>query len=444
MLKDLVANLGAGLRSALGLHLATVAWRPRVSSYVGILVLITLLTGWVDYSQPGGDPRFNPFGVVGFSALLFVALLTAVVVSAAQSAYQHLPTLLTASASIFFWYLVFYFTVTRYLAPLLFVDSGWLRVLFLVLAMLLGVVAVRTSFYRPLVRSGALAACSVVLLYWLVSEWYVSTDFFYSYTDEDYERYYNVDPEAVYYRQNHLVGEKIKALAPADPSEAEAYFVGFAGDGDEAIFASEVQYAKQVMDEKFLSAGRSLYLASSFPDIGEEPLANIYNLDAVLQAVAANMNVADDILFLFLTSHGSRDGSIEVSLAPFQMQSLNAPRLRRSLDDAGIQWRVIIISACYSGSFVDALRNDNTVIVTAASAEKASFGCSIDRELTYFGEALFRDALAQESDFLKAVEMARRSVSAREREEGLEPSEPQLIVGAGMLRKLRALGITAH
>ena len=88
-------------------------------------------------------------------------------------------------------------------------------------------------------------------------------------------------------------------------------------------------------------------------------------------------------------------------------------------------------------------KNDNTIIVTAASAEKTSFGCSSDRDLTYFGEALFQDALAAEPDFLRAVESARRIVTAREREEALEPSEPQLIVGAGMLRKLQSMGLTA-
>lgn len=440
--RDLLGNLFAGLRAVLGRPLAAIAWSPRVSSYVGILALCLALIGYSDYSALVGEVRFEAYGLVGLFGLLFIGLLVAVLVSAMQSAYELLPTLLTAIVSLLFWYLVVYLAATHYLMPLLLVTGQWLRWLFPLLALALGFAAIRTSFGQPLLRSYALMGVAVLLLYFFASGWYFSTRLFYSPSPE-FQRYFMVDRESVYYDQAPLVAEKLAQLAQAEPDKAELFFVGFAGNGDEKIFRSEVRYAQSVIERKYLAENRALHLASNFRALESEPLANVYNLQALLQGVAQKMDVADDVLMLFLTSHGSRDGSIDVSLSPFEMQQLEAGYLRQLLDEAGIQWRIVIVSACFSGSFVDDLRNANTLIVTAASAEKASFGCSSDRELTYFGEALFRDALSQESDLISAVEMARRIVSQREREEELEPSAPQLIVGADILKKLQALGLTS-
>ncbi len=94
-------------------------------------------------------------------------------------------------------------------------------------------------------------------------------------------------------------------------------------------------------------------LASDLEKLDEEPLANIYNLQTVLQQLGAQMDVAEDVLFLFLTSHGLRDATIDVSLHPFELAPLSASQLR-----------------------------------------------------TYLGEALFKDAMPQEEDLLAALESA--------------------------------------
>ena len=71
-----------------------------------------------------------------------------------------------------------------------------------------------------------------------------------------------------------------------------------------------------------------------------------------------------------------------------QHNDLRAAELRSILDAAGIGWRVIVISACYSGSFVDELRSDRTLVITASRADRNSFGCSNEADMTYFGRAL--------------------------------------------------------
>ena len=48
--------------------------------------------------------------------------------------------------------------------------------------------------------------------------------------------------------------------------------------------------------------------------------------------------------------------------------------LRETLDKSGIRWRVIVISACYSGSFIPAFTVSDTLIITASAADKTSLG----------------------------------------------------------------------
>lgn len=450
VLAGIAGNLSAGFRIALGQQVDVSAWSARVSSYLGIFVLVLVCLAFDEYSRLGGfvgdvngigtTIRFNRYGLVGNASLLAIAMLFAVLVCAMQSAYQRLPVFLTAAASLLFWYALVYICVGNYLRPALFLEGTGLQWLFPFFAVALGLAAVKASFQRALVRSYLLAGAGVLLVFFLSSSWYISTSLFYA-PSPDYQRYANIDSESVYYRQHSLVENKLESVVQGDPKKSELFFVGFAGNGDEGVFRSEAAYAQAVVAKKYSGEDYALRLASNLDTLEDEPLANVYNLRAVLAGIAEKMNVGDDVLMLFLTSHGSRDGSIDVSLAPFEMQDLYATALAQMLDEVGIQWRIVIVSACFSGTFIDALRNANTLILTAASAEKTSFGCSSDRELTYFGEAFFGDALAAENDFIKAAEAARRSVSKREREEGLEPSQPELIVGSDILKKLESLGL---
>jgi hypothetical protein len=100
---------------------------------------------------------------------------------------------------------------------------------------------------------------------------------------------------------------------------------------------------------------------------------------------------------------------------------------------------VIVISACYSGGFIELLRDPQTIVVTAAAADRTSFGCSNDRDLTYFGEAFYRDALPTARSLRAAFDAAKAAIAARERREHVTPSNPQAYFGAKMEAKLAAM-----
>jgi hypothetical protein len=92
------------------------------------------------------------------------------------------------------------------------------------------------------------------------------------------------------------------------------------------------------------------------------------------------------------------------------------------------------------------------LVITAAQADRISFGCGDRSDATFFGEAFFQRGLATADSFESAFEIARKRVDEREKAEGYSPaSNPQLWVGDAMKTKLKSLrsrgqpgGVTAR
>ena len=97
-----------------------------------------------------------------------------------------------------------------------------------------------------------------------------------------------------------------------------------------------------------------------------------------------------------------------------------------------------MVSACYSGSFIDELASPTTVVITASAADKMSFGCTNTAEMTYFGQAFFAERLRENTSFSDAFKDAAYRVKERELYMGFEPSEPQMVIGSLMETALPA------
>jgi hypothetical protein len=246
----------------------------------------------------------------------------------------------------------------------------------------------------------------------------------------------SVGAEELMFRQAPLIDAAVRELAPQTDGKTDVYFVGFAGDGRQSVFGSEVAYARQVLEQKLNIEQRAIELVNAPVTSEATPIATGTGLRFALARIASVMDVDNDVLVLFLTSHGTRDSGLVINRPGVALRDLSAADLAGALADSGIQWRIVIISACYSGSFIDALRDEQSLVITAARADRKSFGCRDDRELTYFGEALFRDAMPQSGSLLEAVTRAEGLISAREQAEDFTPSEPQSFVGARMQSKL--------
>jgi hypothetical protein len=111
-----------------------------------------------------------------------------------------------------------------------------------------------------------------------------------------------------------------------------------------------------------------------------------------------------------------------VQLGHQQLRQITPAMLRGMLDASGIKNRVIVVSACYAGGFIDKLKDDNTLIVAAAAPDRNSFGCSNENDWTYFGKAYFDEGLRQTTSFTRAFEIAKPLIEERERREKYDPS----------------------
>lgn len=240
--------------------------------------------------------------------------------------------------------------------------------------------------------------------------------------------------------QRDLIDAQVSRFAEGqrdEPSAARVFFLGFAGYGEERVFAEEIKFAAQRVRERYGASTASVLLLNDRRDLSTWPLASASSLRYSLKALARVMG-SEDILFLALSSHGSPDATIDVSNVGLTPQTLSADSLADILAESGIRWKVIVVSACYSGAFVRPLEDEQTIVITAAASTRTSFGCSDKRDLTYFGEAFFRDALPYSTYLRAAFDYARKEVRRREKEIRVAPSLPQAFFGELMEQKLRA------
>jgi hypothetical protein len=246
----------------------------------------------------------------------------------------------------------------------------------------------------------------------------------------------SVASEEVLNLQQKLLARELESVAPERRGVVDLYFVGFAPYDEQDVFMKEIRAARELIERRFDARGRAVTLVNNPRTLMEKPIATVSHLATTLQHVGETMNPEEDILFLFLTSHGL-PSQLEVRFDPLDLRPLYPTTLRQALDAAGIKWRVIVISACYSGSFVGALQDDRTLIITAADAQNTSFGCSNEAEFTYFGRAFFGEHLRATYSFEEAFRRAAITVEGWERSKGYEPSHPQLQIGSAMAEKLK-------
>ena len=221
----------------------------------------------------------------------------------------------------------------------------------------------------------------------------------------------------------------LAGLGRQRPGTVDAYVVAIALDSD-PVFGREARAAADVLQRRYGAAGRTIILAGSD---GSGPSAlprgSPGNLAIVLARVAELMDRGEDTLILYTTSHGAPFG-LYYNDADNGYGAVSPNRLRAMLDQLGVRNRLLILSACFSGVFVPVLRSPTTAIVTAASAERTSFGCAADNDWTFFGDALINRALRKPQPLAAAFTEAQGLIAGWETQVRTEPSQPQINIGA--------------
>lgn len=441
-MNDLSRNLVAGVRLALYFPLERADFRISVNQVYALYLLGVASAIGIEYAATPSPVAFNGNGLPIYAAGLLAFLLACYLVAAAYRATDRFAELIIPLLST---------------GPLIYVAIGGLRLIsmdhpeyltgtlnwigwvylawFAVVAERVMRILYGSGLLRRFVVVAAYTACILAphFLFYPIPTWYTGA----AATASASPR---LDVETTYYRQSALMGRALEALKAQRSGVIDLYSVGFAGYGHQDVFMKEVRAVQEILGRRFDARGRSVALINNEATVETTPLANLHNLRTALKGIASKMDVAEDVLFLFLTSHGSKNHYLSTDLGRLAHNAISGPEIRRSLDEAGIRWRVVVVSACYSGGFIDALAGDRTLVITAARRDRTSFGCGVGRDWTYFGEAFFADALsAGRRSFIHAFETAVAFVAAREADESLEPSEPQISIGTAIAEKLRRL-----
>jgi hypothetical protein len=238
-----------------------------------------------------------------------------------------------------------------------------------------------------------------------------------------------VDPKEALAERRRL-DTALAALLPERPGTVDAYVLT-AALWDDPVFEKEALGAAEVLGARFAAEGRSIALSNGRgPGTPRTlPSAAPSEINAAFGRLGELMNPDEDVLVVFLTSHGNPDGGMAIQARDRLQSTLRPAHLRALLDATGVKRRLVIVSSCYSGAFLPVLDGRQTIVMTAAAYDRTSFGCQPSRDWTYFGDAFINRALRGGAPLIAAFDQARETITAWERAENLRPSYPSRIVG---------------
>ena len=438
----LARNLTAGARLALFLPVRRLAFRVGVGHLLALFAASALVDIGADAIRYGDDGVFSWYGLGNevFSGGLLMA--TAAVLSLLyrdRALALSLPVIALSAFPIL--QVLHALPWTRLGVPA--AAAGWLEwaILAWAVAMLVRTVAVALEYRRTLralraIAGGLLLAAPIFIAPAIapVDPWFAPPA-----ADRADPRFPNPASEPVMAAQSRLLDDALAGLDDERPGVVDLYFVGFAADATEDVFRKDVLAAQRVMDERWGTRDRSVALVNSPHTLLTDPIATLTHLRETLAEVAAAMNVDEDVVMVYIAGHGDPKSGVAVRLPPLELVPIGPTALRRAFDEAGIRQRIVVVSACYSGSFVDALADKDTAVIVAARSDRASFGCGHGSDATWFGDAFFREGMGRATGLAEAFDVASGIVAEKERREGRVASEPQIRVGERMAAKLKSL-----
>jgi hypothetical protein len=414
--------------------------RTPISGFASFSLLATFfaaLLATASYFKAGDDSFFFEAGYGQIALLLLILLLaSALAASLIQRKALWLSLASLALVCIGTWTLLLYLwthDINTYEVP----GSIAARVVFGII--LLCLFRIYWHYMQPRkawrVILAALFTLSLCFKPWqmhLYQPIFMSTDFSEEFAED--EPSWNYDAEQIFSAQAGILQKQLARISTRKPGKINLYAIGVAGDGSEAVFRNEVEYLGRLLPLR-LNA-QYLPLINSEKGNPDVAIASSANLKFVIQAFSKKMNPEQDILLLYLTSHGSKSHEFVLELGNLPMTQMTPELLNRVLNESGIKHQVIIISACYSGGYIEPLKNDNRLIIAAARKDRTSFGCGADSQITWFGNAFWAMAMNETLDFESGFATANKTISGWEKTDGQTASEPQISAGKGIHEQL--------
>ena len=214
-----------------------------------------------------------------------------------------------------------------------------------------------------------------------------------------------------------------------------------------AIIAADWRDGQGQPIDAFDNARRDLvkgFLAAGFPratmvDYSLRPdAARPVTPSGVLEGLNTTAQRGTAGCLIYFTSHG----------VPTAMVFGDAPRMTPDMmanivrGACGTRPTVVVVSACFSGIFLNALQGPNRMVLTAARRDRVSFGCGVEEQYPWFDGCVL-EVLPSATDFLALAAGTRACVTRKEQAAGVTvPSLPQMSVGADMQLRLPTLRFT--
>ena len=226
-----------------------------------------------------------------------------------------------------------------------------------------------------------------------------------------------------------LAAIAVMGAKPFEASPVEHWQVVLvAGDTAQPVFDDAVKAMDMWLVEHGVAPSDIHRLAASAGP--RDPSVEPATLERVLGRIANLRAEPGDGCFVFITSHGAHGLGVYLSRRD---QMLKPAALARALArGCGTAPTVVVVSACYSGSFArGAMAAPNRIILTAARADRPSFGCAADRTYTDY-DACFLGTLPHATTWRGVFNETRDCVERREHQEDDLPSHPQASFGAAV------------
>ncbi|OXC76478.1 MORN repeat family protein [Caballeronia sordidicola] len=242
------------------------------------------------------------------------------------------------------------------------------------------------------------------------------------------------DPDAQ--KQSTALQQQQDAQAVQAATQAtgrRVWFAGFAMNSTSTAFENDMELVSRRLSEL---GGPVLKYEDSDgrqTDKLRFPFATPATLAEAVQQISSHAG-PDDIVVVFISTHGNRK-ILSVNVAHQEFKPMTATQLSAALAPLGNRPTIVILAACFSGSFLPELQGERRIVITSASGERASFGCQPDSRNTFFTEELFAENFDSSKSLSQMMAEAKVRVARREHALKFRNSEPQMSVG----RKLRWL-----
>jgi hypothetical protein len=140
----------------------------------------------------------------------------------------------------------------------------------------------------------------------------------------------------------------------------------------------------------------------------------------------------DDVVMVYLTGNSAPDHALTAVNPPLELAALSPQGLRQLFEAAGIRWRIVVVSTCEAGAWIDELADQETAVIASSPAGVRGEDCRGGLVASRFGDAFF-GAMAKTSDLASAFDAAKKRLAA------IGAPAPVMSLGPGLAEHIKSL-----